>query len=100
MLEHLAYVASALRSGNDDYCMMRLEKLDVVYTPSPITTPTGCGNEFAVRASSIGGAKLKNASVMSCSLAETIAKWEEEELQPVAIEHLGKRVHWIQHLGT
>lgn len=100
MLEHLAYVASALRSGNDDYCMMRLEKLDVVYTPSPITTPTGCGNEFAVRASSIGGAKLKNAPVMSCSLAETIAKWEEEELQPVAIEHLGKRVHWIQHLGT
>lgn len=98
--EHVAYIASDLRGANDAYCMMRLEKLDAAYTPAPFTTPSVCGNEFAVRASRIGGAKLKNAPLMSCSLAETVAEWEQDVSQPAALEHLGKRVRRIQHLGT
>jgi hypothetical protein len=98
--EHAAYVASDIRGANDAYCMMRLEKLDAAYTPASFTTPEGCGNEFAVRASRIGGSALKNAPVMSCRLAETLEAWERDVLQPAALEHLGKRVRRIQHLGT
>ena len=98
--EHVAYVASDLRGANDVYCMMRLEKLDADYKPAPFMTLDGCGNEFAVRASRIGGSKLKNAPLMSCSLAEVVAEWEKEVLQPAALEHLGKGVRRIQHLGT
>ena len=98
--EHVAYVASDLRGANDVYCMMRLEKLDADYKPAPFMTLDGCGNEFAVRASRIGGSKLKNAPLMSCSLAEVVAEWEKEVLQPAALEHLVKGVRRIQHLGT
>jgi hypothetical protein len=98
--EHVAYVVSDLRGANEAYCIMRLEKLDADYKPAPFMTLDGCGNEFAVRASRIGGSKLKNAPLMSCSLAEAVAEWEKDVLQPAALEHLGKRVRRIQHLGT
>ena len=98
--EHMAYVASDPRDANDAYYMMLLAKINAAYQPAPFTTPSGCGNEFAVGASRIGGAKLKNAPLISCGLAGTVAEWEKDVLQTAALEHLGKRVRRVQHLGT
>lgn len=98
--EHMAYVVSGLRGANDRYCMMRLNKVEAAYEPASLVTDAGCGSTFAVRASKIGQAKLKSAPFMSCRLAETLAEWENEVLQPAARAHFGKPIQRIQHIGT
>jgi hypothetical protein len=67
-------------------CRKRLERLGVTFVDLPrIDDGGGCGIEYPVKVSGLpGGVQLKPAATLNCAMAETFARWTEDELTPAA----------------
>lgn len=75
-------------------CGAAIAKLGVEATPQPPIHEGACGmpEPVSVRRLDDGGISLKPAALIDCSLAETLATWMDDQVQPIAEKTLGARV--------
>lgn len=85
----------------DAACLQDLAALQVAYQPVQAfgDPEQGCGiaNPVSVSAS---GAQFNRPSVMTCSLARTVAQFEQQIIQQAALARFGQPVRKILHAGT
>lgn len=91
-----------LQSGrNDDACFQRLTALGIQFTRQPdFQSEEGCTRINTVRVAQFGQAKLSSPADMTCRLAEMMAIYERDVLQPLAAELFSSTVTEIAHVGT
>lgn len=65
---------------------------------APAATREGCGYSEGVKISAVPSA-LNQPVVISCPTALALARFDLDVLQPAAMQHFGKRVAKIHHVG-
>lgn len=90
--------------GNDEWCLIRLAKLDARYASVPDTRGLvgdfpQCGVQYGVAVSSVAGVDLPAPNIMTCRLAEQLTEWMSDGVQPAARAQLGAPVGRIDHVG-
>ncbi len=89
-------VASAEAAG----CLDRLKALGVAFEAKPDITAGACGAAAPVRVTALSqNLSLSTPSTMVCPMAEALAKWAREAVEPAAREHLDDRLKRIA-IGT
>ncbi len=82
-------------------CFADLDRMDVAFRRmADFETTEGCGVAAGVRMSRAGAARLADAPLLTCGMARAMAAFEQDVLQPAAVEHLGARVARVRHLGS
>lgn len=86
--------------GRGEACLSQLEARHIDYqlAATPVSAG-GCGIDNPVRINHSAIAWNRPA-VMSCDLALTFDRFEEEVVQAAALRHFGKRVARIDHYGA
>ena len=59
-----------------------------------------CGWTAASRIRQLDGVRFSSPFTLSCGAAVSLARWEHQELQPAALEHLRSKVVRMEHLGS
>lgn len=84
----------------DTACLQDLSRLAVVYEPlQSFASEEGCGIDNPVRVSRAAIA-WNRPGTLSCRLARTMARYESELVQPLALQHFGQPVRKLLHAGT
>ena len=65
---------------------------------TPMTTPNGCGFTEGVKITAVPS-PLNQPVVISCPTALAMTRFDLDVLQPAAMQHFGKRVAKIHHVG-
>ncbi len=75
-------------------CGAIIARLGVEATPLAPVEEGACGIPAPVAVESLGGGTLDFSAkaILDCSLAETLARWTDETVQPIALRTLGKKV--------
>lgn len=89
----------ALNWRNGPSCLERLKKLEIVFRPASPATHGTCVVENPVIVSQVGAARFSSPAMVTCRMAELLAKYEPE-LQKEAQRELGRSVVRIDHLGS
>ena len=86
---------------NDEACLDRLAAFDTDFTRAPdFEGPRGCLVVNAVRVGRVGQARLSRPVTMTCRMAELLAQFERDVLQPTARDVFDRPVTAMQHMGT
>ena len=78
-------------SADELACRQRLAELSVAFTPLPqIDDGGGCGVAAPVRVTTLGpGVRLEPPATLNCRMAQQLARWVAEAVQPAARRLLG-----------
>ena len=92
----------AALSGDPTQCRAFLERSDLAHSA---LEPEGAGACYrADRLALLGDDRLAALSpaapVATCGVMAALARWQRQELQPIALETLGAEVARIEHYGT
>jgi hypothetical protein len=81
-------------------CLKDLRDSRVAFEPvGEYETGGSCGIANPVRVSA-APVDWNKPGVMSCEMARTVARFEAEVVQPLALRHFGQRVVRLNHMGT
>jgi hypothetical protein len=93
-----------LTRGEHAACMEDLEAAGIVAEVLPPIEEGACGMRWPLRLTAIGdGApaiSLSPAAKVRCPIADALAAWMEEAVQPAAKEHLGGRIKGLRVAGS
>ena len=99
-----AFTGRKLTGTGGEACHALLGRAGIRYIALPPRDPGGqCGYQDAVRFQPGGAVRIgfrPDDVGTSCSVAAALALWEWHVVQPAAIEHFGKQVATIDHLGS
>ncbi len=90
-------------AGDGDLCRSLLARAGVRFTALPPRSAGACSHQDAVRIERGGALQTgwrPDSPGMSCPVAAALALWEWHVVQPAALEHFGRPVEAIDHLGT
>ena len=86
---------------NDEDCLDRLAAFDTDFSRAPdFEGPRGCLVVNAVRIGRVGQARLSRPATMTCRMAELLARFERDVVQPTARDVFDQPVTAMQHMGT
>lgn len=81
-------------------CVQELERMNVGFERlQEFATGEGCGVANPVRVSATA-VPWNRPGTVTCQMARTIARFEADVIQPLAIEHFSRSVRRIHHAGT
>ncbi|NFV82313.1 extensin family protein [Magnetospirillum aberrantis SpK] len=85
----------------DAACLQELARMGADFQPlEPFGEPgQGCGIANPVKVSATGS-DWNRPTVLSCSLARVVARYQAEVLQPLAQQRFGQNLKRIHHAGT
>ncbi len=66
----------------------------------PVGAPGSCSVANPVKVSGDSQAVWNRPGVLSCAMARTVERFEQQVVQPVALRVLGQRVARLVHMGT
>jgi len=99
-----AFTGRKLTGTSGEACRSLLSRAGIRYAALPPRDPGGqCGYQDAVRfqpGGAVGIGFRPDDVGTSCSVAAALALWEWHVVQPAAVEHFGKQVATIDHLGS
>jgi hypothetical protein len=99
-----AFTGRKLAGVSGAQCRTLLERAGVRFVALPPRNPGGqCGYENAVQFRTGGALQIAFAPRdvgTSCPVAAALALWEWHVVQPAALEHFGRKVAAIGHLGS
>lgn len=88
-------------------CKALLADIEVTLKPVAPIRKGECGTPAPMRVSAVGvakdkkgGVKIKPAATLNCKFTARFANWVRDELQPLALEHLGARVKTVQNMSS
>jgi hypothetical protein len=85
----------------DATCLKDLHDMQVAFEPMPgYEKPGSCGVANPVRMAGGAATGWNRPGVLSCTMARTIERFEEQVVQPLALRHFGQRVVRLHHMGT
>ena len=80
-------------------CLAVLEQAAQFQSMTPLESGERCGIANRVDLSGVGVSKLR-AVETACETALRLAMWEQHGIQPAALEHLGRGVKELRHIGS
>lgn len=81
-------------------CLARLKELGVAFEPKPDIAAGSCGAAAPVRVTALSPSlALSTPSTMVCPMAEALARWTREAVEPAAREYLDDRLKRLA-IGT
>ena len=93
----------AALSGDYAFCQNLLDRAGVAFSPLPPVGDGECRRDENIRLlEPIAGniSFTPSGLAPSCPVAAALEIWENQIVQPAALEHFGQRVSTIRHLGT
>jgi hypothetical protein len=87
-------VARQTRRQPAPACLARLAEMGVEFAVQPAISEQGCGSSQPLLVHSLaeGSLRLEPVPVLECPVAEALAEWVDEEVQPLARTSLGNSV--------
>lgn len=85
----------------DAACLKDLRDMHVAFEPqAPFGQPGSCSVANPVKVSQGGQMGMNRPGVMSCAMARSVERFEQQVVQPLARKILGQPIARLQHMGT
>lgn len=89
------------RAESYERCLANLDQMQARYVPIGDVSSgrSGCGVRDGVELTAVG-AQLSRPAQMTCDLAQSVARFDREVLQPLAKRYFNQRVVTVHHAGS